>query len=152
MGLRNVRLRKDLVALGYRERRVASVLVVGQGPALVLAPWLEMMLVVEDMEGWDITCSGFDVRQNFFLFHMQAERVGGLGRAKRVCRQSTSARDMAVGSGRDHLIPPADGLARELGADCFLGVMPLNCPRSQSHHAIPVYIPFRLPCFHGVQS
>ena len=32
------RLRKDLVALGYRERRVASVLVVGQGQALVLAP------------------------------------------------------------------------------------------------------------------
>lgn len=42
------RLRKDLAALEYRERRVDSVLVTELELALVLAPGLEMM-VVEDI-------------------------------------------------------------------------------------------------------
>lgn len=43
------RLRKDLAALEYRERRVASVLAVGLELVLVLALGLEMVVVVEDM-------------------------------------------------------------------------------------------------------
>jgi hypothetical protein len=53
------RFRKDLVALEYRERRVASVLVVELELVLVLGPGLEIVVVVEDMgEVRGITCPG----------------------------------------------------------------------------------------------
>lgn len=54
------RWRKDLVALEYSERRVASVLAVEPELGPALAAGLEVVVVVEDMGRAGITCLALD--------------------------------------------------------------------------------------------
>ena len=70
------RLRKDLAALEYNERRVASVAVVELelAPGLVLGP--ETVVVVEDMEERDITCLTLDSTN---ISRVSASETGSAG-------------------------------------------------------------------------